>query len=139
MDNMAADDIRGIEIMSSIKYLRPYFPKNPLFDPPILIEITTWGGNGIFFKNEPGTYVYKPMPFTSSKQFYSPKYSIKKPAGLTDLRSTIYWEPDLITDASGKASVSFYSSDRSGTYSVIVEGSDLNGGIGRETGKIVIK
>ena len=139
MDNLTADDIRGIEVMSAHKYLGSYFPGISFFNAPVILEITTWSGNGIFLKNKPGTYLHKPMPFTSSRQFYSPKYSVKSPAGPADLRSTIYWDPDVITDSSGRATVSFYSSDRPGSYSATIEGTDLDGRIGRQTGIIRIK
>jgi hypothetical protein len=75
-------------------------------------------------------YLYKPIPFSFPAEFYRPKYPLNKLEGLPDLRSTIHWEPNIITDKEGKASVSFYSSDLPGQYSIIVEGTDMNGSIG---------
>ena len=90
-------------------------------------------------KPTPG-YLYKAMPFAGTKQFYSPKYSPRNSASkLTDLRSTIYWAPDVITDTNGKAIVSFYSADRPGTYTIITEGSDMYGNVGSKKDKIIIK
>jgi uncharacterized protein YfaS (alpha-2-macroglobulin family) len=48
----------------------------------------------------------------------------------TDLRSTIHWEPNLVTDANGKATVSFFTADKLTNYAIIMEGTDLDGGIG---------
>jgi hypothetical protein len=44
-----------------------------------------------------------------------------------DARSTIYWKPDILTGKDGKARVSFYTADKPGTYTVILEGCDMNG------------
>jgi hypothetical protein len=49
---------------------------------------------------------------------------------LPDIRSTVHWEPNVITDAEGKATISFYSSDKPTTYSIVIEGSDMNGKAG---------
>jgi len=150
-----AEDILGIELMFQPKYNGSYastpvltaiqklpakrgLPPDveykyiqPEFDTYAYIEITTRTGHGPFMKVTPGTYLYKPLAFTPPKQFYSPKYSIdKKTAPGTDMRSTIFWEPNIVTDANGKAIVSFYSADKPVDYSVIIEGTDMSGGLG---------
>jgi hypothetical protein len=106
------------------------------------IEITTRGGHGPFIQHLPGRFLYKPMPALLPKQFYSPKYAVKdnKNIGI-DLRSTIYCQSYVITDENGEATVSFYSADKAGSYTIITEGSDMNGGIGfqRQSVKIVVK
>jgi uncharacterized protein YfaS (alpha-2-macroglobulin family) len=51
---------------------------------------------------------------------------------MRDLRSTIYWKPDLITDKDGNASVNYFNADGTGTYRVIVEGMDEKGNLGRQ-------
>jgi len=62
-------------------------------------------------------------------EFYSPKYdtqaSINNPT--PDLRTTIYWKPNVITDEEGNAKLDFYTSDDSATYSVIIEGVSNDG------------
>ena len=44
-----------------------------------------------------------------------------------DLRTTIYWKPDVITDDDGKATLDFYTSDNPATYTVIIEGVNIDG------------
>ena len=144
MENISEEDVVGIEVMSSFKFLYPAYIKDPataMLHPLFILEVTTRSGNGAyaFPRSIPGTYWHKPLLFSGSKQFYSPKYAVKQQASLTDLRSTIHWEPNIITDREGKAFVSFYSADRPGTYSIIIEGSDMIGSIGRRTGQISIK
>jgi len=66
------------------------------------------------------------------REFYSPKYENKTDYNHPDLRSTIYWQPELITDKEGNASFEFYNADGNGTYRVVVEGIDEKGHIGRQ-------
>jgi len=39
-----------------------------------------------------------------------------------DLRTTIYWKPNVMIDSTQKASVNFYAADACTTYSIVVEG-----------------
>lgn len=49
----------------------------------------------------------------------------------TDFRSTVYWNPEIKVDHSGKAQVSFYNSDAITSFRVTAEGIGRNGSIGR--------
>ncbi|WP_316813686.1 hypothetical protein [Pedobacter heparinus] len=62
-------------------------------------------------------------------QFYSPKYLNKEISG-TDIRSTIHWEPNIITNEKGEATISFYAADLPASYTIVIEGSNMNGGMG---------
>ena len=68
--------------------------------------------------------------YSVSKQFYSPKYTAGNNVFGPDLRSTIYWNPRLSSDNTGKATAEFYSADARGSYRAIVEGIDKDGHIG---------
>ena len=82
-------------------------------------------------KRTAGVVSYKPMPFSLPKKFYSPRYGVKETQNtLPDLRSTIHWEPNIVTDENGKATVSFFSSDHPTKYTVIIEGSYMQGNVG---------
>jgi hypothetical protein len=81
----------------------------------------------------PGTLKYVFKGFYITKEFYSPKYDTPKSNNaIPDLRSTIYWNPNLVTDEKGKASVEYFNSDTKGTYRVVIEGIDGDGNLGRE-------
>ena len=138
MDYLTAEDITGIEILKSPKYALVYDPFiarkmigcGTCPPPPIFLEITTRSGNGAFMKKTPGVYLYKPLPFSFPAAFYRPRYPLKKVEGIADHRSTIHWEPNIITDAEGKATISFYTADLPGHYTIVLEGADMNGRIG---------
>ncbi len=147
LNGHSAEDIKGIEVDVSDKYTSTYvtrhvpmwlqFNTNP--DDVAFIEITTRSGHGPVIDNTPGMYLYKPLPFIVPKQFYSPRYTVKNKDTIKDYRSTIFWAPYVLTDKEGKATVSFYASDKRGTYTVIVEGTDGNGAIGSQRSKINVK
>ncbi len=67
------------------------------------------------------------------REFYSPKYESGITYNHPDLRSTIYWKPELTTDKDGNASFDFYNADGTGNYRVVVEGIDEKGNLGRQT------
>jgi hypothetical protein len=105
------------------------------------LEITTRSGAGPYQRHTPGTWLYKPQPFYFGKLFYRPRYPVgggDKGAGLSDLRSTIHWASDIITDSTGHATISFFAADRPGSYRIVVEGSDMNGQMGTGEGKVEV-
>ena len=144
LNSHSAEDVKGIEINSSSKYAARYVPIEwgmiMSQSDMAFVEITTRSGNGPGVKNTPGTYLYKPLPMSRAAQFYKPKYTVKGPEkDLPDLRSTIDWEPDIVTDANGEAKVWFYTGGNASTYSIIVEGVDLRGGLGRGCKTLVVE
>jgi hypothetical protein len=143
LDFYTSEDIAGIEIMysdknSNLYQFRYLDPKSPL--QYCFIEITTKSGAGPYLQKSANKYLYKPMDYGDLKVFYSPKYtsSIKAIKG-SDFRSTLYWAPNLVTDEKGEANTSFFSSDKKGTYTVWLEGSDMLGNFGIKTLKLQIK
>ncbi|MFC6099740.1 hypothetical protein [Olivibacter domesticus] len=71
-----------------------------------------------------------PLGFQAERTFYMPKYTPTSTPGL-DLRTTVYWNPTIITDDQGKANFQFFNASGLGTYKAVVEGMDENGNIGR--------
>jgi hypothetical protein len=143
LKNHTAEDIKGIEVMTTSKnamsYYRRFCPDCEL-GSIAFIEITTRSGHGPIIDNTPGVYLYKPMPISWPRQFYKPKYIVKDATNkIPDLRSTITWEPNIVTNANGEASVSFYSAGNASTYTMIVEGTDMNGNLGYTVKKLSIK
>ena len=71
--------------------------------------------------------------YTQARVFYSPKYdpSAAFRSFGSDLRSTIYWNPKVVTDKTGAATFEFFNADAKGSYRAIIEGIDNNGNIGR--------
>jgi hypothetical protein len=156
LEQFTAEDIKGVEVMYNSSYNTLYnrrflsqaesmFSKGGLTGVGgvsgidyAYIEITTRNGRGPFMKQTPGTYLYKPIAFSLPKKFYSPKYPNKDSSG-PDIRSTIHWEPNIVTDEKGEAIVSFYAADLPATYTITIEGSDMNGRMGAITKPAYLK
>ena len=67
--------------------------------------------------------------YSITKQFYAPDYSLKDiKFPESDSRTTLYWNPDLITDNETKSlKINFYNNDFSKKFKVVLEGFDAAG------------
>lgn len=72
-----------------------------------------------------------PLGYVRQYSFYVPKYDTPESKNVNDLRSTIYWNPQVITDENGEITLNFYNGDGRGSYRIIVEGMDATGNFGR--------
>ena len=110
-----------------------------------------------------GFLIFKPLGYSISQEFYSPAYpeaistgntdaalitsgnnaltasKISNRGKLKDLRTTIYWKPNSITDTAGKTSVTYYNSDGKGQYHIVVKGISPSVAIGRQTLSYTLK
>lgn len=83
--------------------------------------------------SSPNIVTYMPKGYYKAREFYSPQYDDPKTnKQMTDFRSTIYWNPNIVTDNDGKASFKYFNADTKGTYRVVIEGIDGNGNLGRQ-------
>jgi TonB-dependent SusC/RagA subfamily outer membrane receptor len=97
-----------------------------------VIAVYTKTGAGMNYRSVGGTLVSKYGGYASPREFYSPKYDEKTAENaITDSRATIYWNPSIKTDASGKAKLEFYNTDAAKRQLIIVEGMDSKGRLGR--------
>ncbi|MBK0381025.1 alpha-2-macroglobulin family protein [Mucilaginibacter segetis] len=119
---LGADDVKDIKLLSGFR---------------VFISVTTRSGKGLFTRTSPGTMAYRPVPFCMPLQFYRPRYGVKN-ADADTQRPTLHWEPNLITDAQGNATFSFYAADKPGSYTITIEGADMSGSFGYKTSKIHI-
>ncbi|MBD1423099.1 carboxypeptidase-like regulatory domain-containing protein [Sphingobacterium chuzhouense] len=72
-----------------------------------------------------------PLGYVKERQFYAPKYDTPDSKNTNDYRTTIYWNPDVVLDGEGNATLNFYNGDGNGRYKVVVEGQDETGSAGR--------
>jgi hypothetical protein len=84
---------------------------------------------------------FTPKGYAAIKSFYLPRYNGPRETQTnpTDIRSTIYWNPNVITDKTGAAALEYFNADGKGTYSAIIEGIDKDGNIGRQVYKYTVK
>jgi hypothetical protein len=79
--------------------------------------------------------------YSRARKFQSPDYSAPDARNSTheDLRSTIYWNPNITLDEKGEAKVEFYAADLKGHYRIVVEGTAPDGTPVRAEKVITIK
>lgn len=146
LEFLNAEDITGIEVMynarHSASYKSTFLSSRQQMDlnkEYAFIEITTRSGSGIFMKRMPGLTTSKPLPVSWPREFYRPRYPVRNEKGEEpDLRSTIHWSPNILTDHQGRAETSFFSAGTPSTYTIIIQGSDMDGNIGVRVSKIRI-
>lgn len=137
----SAEDIKSIEVMNTPRYNSAYrsrfltiaelMSSGPATIDYSFIEITTQSGSGPFLRKVPGIYLLKPAYPFIAKQFYSPKYTSPQDRPVfPDHRTTVYWKADIITDSTGKAQTSFYTSESKSNYLMLIQGTDLKGRFG---------
>ncbi len=112
-------DITNITISESMMDVHRYTPVN--FQG--VIEITTI--QSMFKYRQPGVQIGMDI-LNTSREFYSPDYSIENPAN-TDNRKTLYWNPHETIAQGMSAIITFYTSDVKGEYYGKIEGMDAEG------------
>jgi hypothetical protein len=105
--------------------------------PPVGKKMTKEELMNLLPKNNIITFM--PMGYSKEREFYSPKYLPTVTYPNNDLRTTIYWNPKVITDEKGNFSFEFFNADGKGNYRAVIEGFDKNGNIGRTVLRYVVK
>jgi hypothetical protein len=130
IDNILSSDVETVEVL---KYANASI--YGMSGGGGVLIITTKQGSGLAIEDieSKGVFPVVIKGFYKAREFYSPKYDIdaaKKPNA--DLRTTIFWKPNLITDKDGNASFDYYNADGIGNYRVVIEGFDAKGNLGRQ-------
>jgi len=125
LDNINPVDIETIEVLKSVGNTAIYGSQG---GGGILV-ITTKRGGGYSTASTftPGIIPFTPKGYYTPREFYSPKYDV--PNSKPDYRTTIYWNPNIITNESGKAEFNYFNSDEPGIYRVVIEGMDMLGNL----------
>jgi hypothetical protein len=134
LGSINVNDIGSIEVLRTIAYMGIYGGQS---GPGGVILITTKRGDerskSYYNQPIPGIVTYSPIGYYKIRKFYSPGYDDPKVnKEVSDLRSTIYWNPNVVTDKNGNASFEYFNAGSKGTYKVIIEGIDVDGNIGRQ-------
>jgi hypothetical protein len=117
--------IRKLEVIDGLYYLGTIAFSG-------IVSYTTYKGDLAGFPIDPRALVLSYEGVQSKKEFYTPRYDIadQRQSRLPDFRNLLHWSPQVFTNTEGKQSVSFYSSDQTGTYKVIVQGITDKGTVG---------
>jgi hypothetical protein len=91
-----------------------------------IVNFTTYHGDMESLKLDSKAVILDYEGLQLKRKFYSPVYKTEQQANsrLPDFRNLLYWEPDVQTDTSGKATIEFYTSDIKGKYVAVLQGMD---------------
>ncbi|MFC4230268.1 hypothetical protein ACFOW1_00090 [Parasediminibacterium paludis] len=132
LNEMPADayDVQHIQ-MTDIAYIK-------VFRPPFM-GASGSGASGaiVIYTRKPdeikynGTSILKSVQllgYTAYKEFYQPDYFVPQLNGPIDARTTLYWNPFVLTDKNNKTfKVDFYNSDVVKKFRIVIEGMNALG------------
>jgi hypothetical protein len=128
-DALAANQIQ----MSDIAYVK-------VFRPPFMASAGSGASGAIAVYTKKGADMKASVRglnnalltgYTAYKEFYHPDY-IANPSKSADLRTTLYWNPYVLTDKHNKvARISFFNNDITTRFRVVVEGVNADGKLAR--------
>lgn len=130
LDAISPTDIESIEVLKSISYTAIYGSEGG--GGVLLITTKRGGGGASYNRYAPGVVALSPKGFYIAREFYSPKYDDPAKSPRVDLRSTIYWNPQVVAKKEAGASFEFYNASEPGTYRMVLEGIDAVGHLGRK-------
>lgn len=106
----------------------------------MMYDSGAWGGaivfhtrswEGMVYGIPTKTLSYKFAGYNQTKEFFSPDYSPGTREYIDpDHRNTLYWQPNITINESGKVELSFFTSDYKGEYLIHCEGRTEDGEIG---------
>jgi hypothetical protein len=126
--------VRKLEVVT-----RPYYLAQVSF--PGIVSYTTYNGDLAGFQFDPQTVQLDYEGLQIQREFYKPVYEnqLQRNDRSPDMRSLLYWNPDLKTSNSGKTEVEFFTSDIEGSYIIRIEGISKTGAPGSATSTFTVK
>ncbi|TMU54943.1 hypothetical protein [Flagellimonas algicola] len=137
---LPTEEIMSVEIINNPNYPRKYVSE--VFGTPLalnssvrvsFINIYTYSKKGLFgVRRTRGMNKKIIQGFSPLKEFYTPKYDNLEPSdwSIPDMRHIVYWNPSVIPDDLGKATVEYYNGDDIGDMLVVLETISKEGKIG---------
>jgi hypothetical protein len=130
IDERVADislvDMLWMENIAYIKVIYPYFgSRNESGNLGVAVSIYTKKGDDAIDRRPKDTDLQqvKIMGYSPIKEFYSPDYSQNNTGLGTDARTTLLWQPYILTDAANrKVPITFYNNDLSKRLRIVLEG-----------------
>ena len=116
-------DIASIFVIKDQTSMFGYYPSHS----GALVITTTVGSTGA--KHSDHIARFRPQGYQMPAAFYAPKYDTaqKRDEGLADLRTTLFWDPEVLCLPGTETLVEFYAADPKTRYLVTGEGVTADG------------
>lgn len=129
LDDFVVQDIESVEVLKGIGMTAIYGSGG--VNGVLVVTTKRGAGTSDYNRYAPGIVTYAPKGFFVNREFYSPKYDAN-PDPKPDLRTTVYWNPHLVSDVNGKGKLSYFNTDQPGSYRIVIEGIDATGNLARK-------
>ncbi len=126
LGTIVPQDVQSVEVLRNVNYTTIYGSNGA---NGLIIITSKTGRDASRGNSKPkGLLSIQPKGISILREFFKPAYEAESTNQFDmDLRTTIHWEPGIVTDENGKASFNFYTSDETGTYRITIEGIDFEG------------
>ncbi|HEX8332976.1 MAG TPA: hypothetical protein VF622_10150 [Segetibacter sp.] len=124
LSSLSVNDIAYVKV-----FRPPFFGASGGGSGGTIVIYTRRGGDAPVIAGK-GLASNKVVGYSAYKEFYSPDYSTRSASAdvLADYRSTLYWNPYILMDATKqKVQFQFYNNDMTTAFRVIVEGVNEEG------------
>ena len=138
LDGLPVLDIDKIIAFDPLKVKKIELVNRQYFLGPInangIISYSTYKGDLAGFQLDPNAVILEYQGLQLQREFYSPVYDTPKQAEsrMPDLRTVLYWSPDIKTNKDGSRQVRFYTSDNPGKYVLFIQGTTADGKCGSQ-------
>jgi TonB-dependent Receptor Plug Domain len=108
----------------------------------VIAVLTKRGGSNYDYSKDvaAGVTIQKRLGYNIPQEFYAPKYDVNIPDHVRpDFRSTLHWQPNVRTDATGKATLTYWNTDAKTNIKIIAEGVSKQGFVGVAKGEYGVK
>ncbi len=111
MDNLTifASEVSRIYIITDQEKMKHVLPGFGSSTDRVTAILLYGNGNKSMMKEKSKTKVVRFFGYSSDPDFVLPDYRKRDLPDPSDMRRTLYWNPDVLTDENGRATVMFYS------------------------------
>jgi len=145
VDGVPTFDMDKLMNVSPLKMQRLEVMTRQYFLGPVtfsgLVNFTSYKGDLAGFRLDARSTQLEYEGLQWQRDYYTPRYDTpeRQRSRLPDLRHLLYWSPSVRTDATGRATVEFYTSDEPGRYLVVTNGLSPAGEAGSATAAIRVE
>ncbi len=145
LDGIPIFDMNKVIAMDPLKIKRLDVIKDRYFwgaaDAEGILSYASYKGDLAGVELDPHAVVVDYEGLQLQRVFYSPAYETDAAATsrLPDMRTLLFWTPNINTAVQGKNQISFYTSDEQGTYVGVIQGITAGGQTGSQSFTFEVK
>jgi hypothetical protein len=126
--------VKKLEVFTTRYYLGPLHFSG-------MVSYSTYTGDLAGFQLDPKSVSLDYEGLQRQRVFNSPSYDTesKRQSRLPDRRNLLFWAPHTTVEKGGRQELEFFTSDLTGTYTIVVQGLNENGDAGSAVSSFAVK